>query len=360
MARLTGTENNDTLTGTAERDEIYGLAERDSLSGLEGNDLLDGGEGDDNNYKGYYFDYGTGETVYREEFGGLFGEAGNDSLVGGAGEDLLNGGKGNDTLNGGTENDFGTSYYYIGGGGGGVTLEGGLFGGAGNDSLMGEDGNDLLKGEAGDDTLIGGATDDNGYSSGSHWVSGGVTGGLYGGNGNDLLEGNSGSDLLKGAKGNDTLIGGTEGDRSYQTNYDSGWERYIGGLFGGAGDDLLDGGEGGDLLNGGSGKDTLTGGTGSDRFVFSSTADVDRITDFTSGEDLIEIIADGFGGGLTPGVLNADQFVIGTGAIDENDRFIYSGKNLFYDVDGLGGANQIKIAILDGTPTLLASDFTIF
>jgi len=125
--------------------------------------------------------------------------------------------------------------------------------------------------------------------------------------------------------------------------------------------DLLDGGEGNDILKGGLGNDTLTGGLGNDRFVFKeATEKVDTITDFTSGADQLRISASGFGGGLTPGVLNADQFVIGAAPKDADDRFIYSGGKLFYDADGLGGATKFQIALLTGAPTLVASDITIF
>ncbi|MBR8827136.1 MAG: calcium-binding protein, partial [Gomphosphaeria aponina SAG 52.96 = DSM 107014] len=81
--------------------------------------------------------------------------------------------------------------------------------------------------------------------------------------------------------------------------------------------------------------------------------------DFISGIDKIQIMATGFGGRLIPGALNEGQFVIGTGAIDGDDRFIYSAGSLFYDVDGIGGATQIKIATLTGIPVIVASDFVI-
>jgi Ca2+-binding RTX toxin-like protein len=65
-------------------------------------------------------------------------------------------------------------------------------------------------------------------------------------------------------------------------------------LFGGAGDDRLIGGAGNDLLYGVGGRDTLTGGGGSDSFQFraildSTNVNPDRILDFTSGTDKIDL-----------------------------------------------------------------------
>jgi Ca2+-binding RTX toxin-like protein len=70
-------------------------------------------------------------------------------------------------------------------------------------------------------------------------------------------------------------------------------------LKGGDGDDDLDGGAGADSLKGGRGEDLLTGGDGIDTFVFAALkqspakggAGRDTITDFTPGEDLIDLSA---------------------------------------------------------------------
>jgi hypothetical protein len=77
-------------------------------------------------------------------------------------------------------------------------------------------------------------------------------------------------------------------------------------LVGGPGDDVLLGLGGDDTLNGGPGNDTLTGGDGADRFVFSQPSDrIDTITDFTSGQDLIEFDHNGFGWSGTGSLANA-------------------------------------------------------
>ena len=73
-------------------------------------------------------------------------------------------------------------------------------------------------------------------------------GGVDGGAGNDLLMGDDGDDLIDGGAGNDTLFGGNDDDT----------------LIGGDGDDQLTGGEGKDNISGGAGKDTIFGGTDGD------------------------------------------------------------------------------------------------
>ena len=65
-------------------------------------------------------------------------------------------------------------------------------------------------------------------------------------------------------------------------------------LFSGAGNDRLTGGAGADMLSGGLGSDVLTGGGGADVFRYNSSADstaaaADRILDFASGADKIDL-----------------------------------------------------------------------
>jgi Ca2+-binding RTX toxin-like protein len=93
----------------------------------------------------------------------------------------------------------------------------------------------------------------------------------------DKIDGKAGNDVLHGLGGNDTLAGGAGNDT----------------LNGALGNDTLIGGAGADRLDGGAGQDTLTGGAGNDVFVIdvsaSSRASADKITDFTSGSDLLAI-----------------------------------------------------------------------
>ena len=98
---------------------------------------------------------------------------------------------------------------------------------------------------------------------------------IKGGAGDDEFYGLEGDDTLDGGAGDDTLFGGEDDDT----------------LSGGEDDDRLVGGEGEDTLTGGSGDDTLTGGEGDDAFVFSEGHGDDTITDFTDGEDTIDLSA---------------------------------------------------------------------
>jgi len=104
-----------------------------------------------------------------------------------------------------------------------------------------------LEGGPGDDELYGGTGGDRDDPI----LLDPFPGGLFGGAGDDLLEGGSGTDLLKGGPGNDTLNGGDDDD-----------DLPHGGLFGEAGNDILDGGRGADYLDGGDDDDTLGGGFG--------------------------------------------------------------------------------------------------
>lgn len=60
-------------------------------------------------------------------------------------------------------------------------------------------------------------------------------------------------------------------------------------LYGIGGDDRLFGGAGDDILSDGTGEDTLTGGAGADVFVLNFDGLTDVITDFTLGEDRIDL-----------------------------------------------------------------------
>ena len=170
--------------------------------------------------------------------------------------------------------------------------------------------------------------------------------------GDDTIAGNRGNDRLRGFDGNDQLKGGTGNDT----------------LAGDAGNDKLVGGTGDDWLNGGSGKDILSGGFGQDHFVFDSQpglANSDRITDFSSGSDHLELALSTFSALVTAGPLAIEHFHAAAGALktlDADDRIAYdtlSGK-LYYDADGSGSQAASEIATLVGHPALLASDINVF
>ena len=198
---------------------------------------------------------GEGSDTYRGASGSLDGTidagSGHDILIGGAEDNIFNGDSGADTLNGR---------------GGDDTLNGGdhadkILGGAGDDVIEGGSGADEIKGGAGDDTINGGVDDDV----------------IHGGAGDDVIVGWSGADVISGGIGDDEILGN--------------WNADI--LNGGRGDDTLDGGTQSDRLKGGVGNDVLTGGAHNDVFIFGVHDGHDVITDFTNGQDKIDLSAFG-------------------------------------------------------------------
>ena len=275
---VNGGDGNDTISAAGAalgnvRLGLYGQAGNDSLVGSTGNDTLDGGDGNDS----------------------LDGGAGNDSLSGGAGNDVIIGGDGNDTINGGDGDDN-------------------LIGGNGNDSILGGLGNDTLQGQAGNDTLLGQEGDDK----------------LIGLSGNDSLDGGTGADTLDGGDGNDTLTGGA-GDDS---------------LSGGAGDDLLLGGDGNDTLDGGDGNDVLNGGDGDDVLIGGNG------NDSMAGGNGNDILNGGAGNDLLTGNDGNDTMAGGSG----NDTLL--GGDGDDSINGQGGADVlagnegVNTLITDATDTV--------
>ena len=164
-------------------------------------------------------------------------------------------------------------------------------------------------------------------------------------------EGNPGMDIT-GTSGNDSLTG-TDGDDT---------------LLGLDGLDTLVGGAGNDSLVGGTGWDTLTGGAGADVLAFAEFGSGmnDAITDFATGTDKIELdpaafTAIGASGLFAPG---DGRFWAGPGASaahDADDRIIYDTTSgiLYYDADGNGPGGQGRVAVLQGAPTLVATDIVV-
>ena len=373
---------------------VSGTAGRDALTGNDGvNDIFAGGEGNDALYG-----YGGDDQLYGE--GGndtLYGGAGNDVLSGGADNDYLQGEAGNDTLSGGAGNDalYGGAgddvfVFNLGDGqgviqaddadgmdtlsfGAGIALTGLHLEKSGNYDLVikiGSDGdqvklvnwyhpsyvnrrmdrfafadgtelswqellhNRLVSGTAGRDALTG---------------NDGVNDIFAGGEGNDALYGYGGDDQLYGEGGNDTLYGGAGNDA----------------LTGGADNDYLQGEAGNDTLSGGAGNDTLYGGAGDDVFFFADTLDaetnVDRITDFASGQDKLHLSRSIFAALPESGALSNSLFAAnGTGsALDDTDYILYNTTTgaLLYDADGSGEGVAVQFATLSNKPEVKATDF---
>ncbi|AUQ66394.1 calcium-binding protein [Phaeobacter inhibens] len=238
---LVGEQGHDTIYGGDNRDYIYGGVGNDVLYGQTGGDKIAGQTGSDTIYGGAGNDTLVAGSEGAQSFGDvnrLYGGIGNDVFIGDADEDFLSGGKHDDTVHAGAGNDT-------------------LIGGSGKDALHGESGADNLDGGNGADRLYGGNGDDT----------------LAGGGKSDYLSGGQGSDRIGGGSWSDTLIGG-DGDDT---------------LMGGKGRDRLFGNDGNDRLIGQEGDDKLTGRSGEDTFVFHRGYGTDIITDFTVGEDRIQI-----------------------------------------------------------------------
>lgn len=391
--------NNISGTGNASSNTIIGNAANNSLYGKAGLDFLDGGKGKDTLYGGtghdtYLFD-GTDtivefsnegiDTVYSAFDSALANNLENLSLVG---SNAING-RGNALNNQITGNDANND----------------LYGGAGNDDLRDSEyyDNDTLVGGSGRDyldgivnvTLLGGADEDTLVAGDDPLGSGFGENTLIGGTGNDIyvVERTNDTIIENFSAGIDTISKSfysttSDASNSYTLgdnlenltiNYVYGYSQInakgnaldntitldIGDpnvssyLFGGAGHDYLSGGGGPKTLYGGRGNDTLdsafsndtlTGGGGADIFSIRFPSDsIATITDFSVVEDIINVSADGFGGGLTSGAaIKAEQFRFGSAAAQASNRFIYNQGTgaLFFDEDGRGGTEQVQFATL--------------
>ena len=126
-------------------------------------------------------------------------------------------------------------------------------------------------------------------------------------------------------------------------------------------DNVVSGNATANMLQGRGGQDTLTGGGGADTFIFNTTIEernIDTITDFTVGEDIIWIKSATLGN-ADRGALSADLFHLGDQASDAADRLMFDGATLWYDADGTGALEPLAIARFDGAPSLTASDILI-
>ena len=123
------------------------------------------------------------------------------------------------------------------------------------------------------------------------------------------------------------------------------------------------------MLVGDTDSNLLTGGGGADTFVYNSvTEGLDTITDFAS-DDLFQISASGFGGGLTPGVslsttVSESGVFVSSAAptpIGSSANFLYNTSTgvLSFDLDGTGPGAVVAIVTLEGIPTIDVSQFTI-
>jgi serralysin len=327
-----GNSLNNTITGNAANNILWGGGGNDMLDGGAGADQFDGGQGDDTYIIDNVGDYvweaaGAGaDTVIssvnnyslRAEFETLIlapttanggGNAQNNTITGNALANILWGGGGNDVLDGGAGAD---------------TLDGGQ----GDDTYIIDNVGDYVweAAGAGADTVISSV---NNYSLRAEFetlILASITANGGGNAQNNTITGNALANILWGGAGNDVLDGG-------------------------AGADTLDGGANNDELDGGLGNDVLFGGAGDDAFVFSTSlgvSNVDQIYDFNVANDVIHLDVAIFSA-LSTGALGADNFIVGTAALDANDHIIYDATTgaLSYDADGSGAAAAVVFATLN-------------
>lgn len=244
-----------------------------------------------------------------------------------------------------------------------------LTGDTGSNTLAGGSLNDTLDGGLGADTMVGGAGDDTYLVDNALDV---VT--ELSAEGNDLVKSNITFTLPANIE--DLRLTGTAningtGNLSDNTIVGSRRNNVVDGgggqdnLHGGFGKDTLIGGDGNDVIDGGFGKDILTGGKGADVFNFSthlnSTFNIDTITDFTAGEDVIQLDQSIFSAIGINGMLGESLFCLGSVATLAGDRIVYDQTSgaLYYDADGNGAGAQIQFATLLGLPTVTNADFII-
>jgi serralysin len=301
--------------------------------------------------------------------------------LGGAGDDVLLGGAGIDTVSyirstGAVSVDLANNEVS------GADAQGDTIaffedavGGAGADTLSGTSTTNRLQGGEGADLLNGGGGDDV----------------LFGGNDADTLDGGLGSDRMVGGSGNDIYLVQSIGD-VVKEGADGGTDQVVSSvsytlranvenlaltgtaargvgneldneLQGNAEANILIGGAGNDVFRGGAGADRMSGGSGADIFVLDTplVGSVDVMRDFQSGEDMM-FLSQAMFSALDFGFLDEDAFVLGTRAVDAEDRIIYNSAtgSVIYDADGSGSGAAIRFAVISPGADLVASDLLVF
>ena len=390
-----GTAGDDTLVGGVGNDTYVVDTTTDTLTELtgEGTDTVQssasytlGSEVENLTLTGSAAVNGTGNTLNNV----ITGNSGNNTLAGDAGDDTLDGQGGNDTMIGGAGDDVyvvdsssdvvteGASAgadtvqaaitYTLGSNverleltgagninGNGNTLANSVTGNSGNNNLFGGDGNDTLIGAGGNDFIVGGTGADS----------------MVGGTGNDTYAIDNAGDTVSEAasEGTDTVITSlsyTAGDNVENvTLYASASINATGNAL----NNVLNGNSGVNILSGGAGNDILVGAGANDSFVFdtalSAATNVDRITDFAAGDQII-LDNDVFAALGAAGAMSASLFYAGSGWTGSTSAAqgagIYhdtSSGSLYYDADGNGGVGGVKFAVLAGAPTLDSTAFQI-
>ena len=418
--RLVAGPENDLIFGHGGNDELHGLDADDTLHGGDGADLLfggangddslDGGPGNDEIHGVWETDKIWGGDGDDEMFGGktgddvLYGDGGNDRIYAGGCRDLsavntAYGGDGKDHVGGdcGTDKLYGDLGEDLIWGGHGDDF---CWGGEGRDDVGGNQGDDVLYGDTGNDIIVGAQQQDDCYGGSGKDKVNGSTGDdrVYGGDGNDQISGGAGNDVLfpgagrdyvNGNRGDNTVsfadLPGTKGvsiniaGKSYgkaargddirnvdnvvgSENRDHLTPSKGGFAYGGGGSDVIRS-EAGAVMRGDAGRDRLIGDAKKKhKDVFWVESD-DVIVKFDKGQDSLKMDGSKVGVGKTLGgageILNRSS---GHEASGSGSQFIYdqSSKTLWYDSDGTGSGNAVKVATFKGGPDSLgASDFDL-
>jgi Ca2+-binding RTX toxin-like protein len=401
---LTGTGNING-TGNALANRITGNAGNNLLDGKGGADQMEGGAGNDT----YVVDAagdkivelaGQGTDSVRASVshilaanvenlqltgtGGLSG-TGNDlsnRIIGNAGNNLLDGKGGADQMEGGAGNDT-----YVVDNSSDRVIE---LAGAGTDLVQASVTHTLATNV--ENLLLTGTGNINGSGNA---LANRITGNA----GNNLLDGKGGADQMDGGAGNDSYVVDNTGDKVVElADQGTDWVRAsisftlganvenllltgtgtINGtgngvanqilgndaanrLVGLGGDDLLVGNGGNDMLSGGTGNNRLYGGQGADSFLFDAqpgAGNLNRIFDFTVGEDKVLLDRSVFTGLGAAGALNEASFGLGSTATTAAQRVLYDAASdaLFYDADGAGGVAAVRIGVVVADHVLHAQD----
>ncbi|MEO1140178.1 MAG: hypothetical protein AAFW87_12050 [Pseudomonadota bacterium] len=226
-------------------------------------------------------------------------------------------------------------------------------GGPAENSLNGTKVADLLKGSM-DDEII------NGFLGMDTIKGAGGNDLLNAGSGRDTVDGGGGLDIINGGGGNDTLSGGAGKD-----TISGGAGRDL--IFGDSGADSIEGGTGNDTIDGGSGVNWLSGGSGKDRFVFTDANALNTISDFQTGQDVLDLRDLLDDAADLDFRLGKDEFQLGgpdgTGSGESFEMWLrqVDGATKLFMSDGAGSNGQV-IAILENTDLddFSLSDFMFF
>ena len=292
IERIQSAGNQDVTIGGTDGSEIWDFSQT-QLNGIRWINALDGHDIVTGNAQNNRIDAGAGHDIVNGGAGRdyILGNDGNDTLNGGDGNDRLEGGAGFDILDGGNGDDL---YYFNTASNGSIDIiqdtgtstrdrivatednvEIGL-----QSDFSSANGIEVITSIRHENVTIEGSNDGVNWDFSDVRLNGIAE--INGGEGRDIIRGSSRSDTINGGAGHDQLYGGTGRD-VLNGGADSDF------LYGEIGRDTLNGGAGNDILNGGKAKDILTGGEGFDIFEFDQDSYHDTITDFTVGEDLIDL-----------------------------------------------------------------------